>query len=169
MPTTECGFQNSDGSDGVELLARLGPTLPVYVGFDTGYWEGSAPEPELPAERLPALVDTGASNSCIDSELARRLGLPVVNAETIGGVGGVLTVDVYWAQLYVPQLDIGFTGPVAGVHLNAGQQPHQVLIGRDFLRHFTMVYEGRTGSVKITSDTNRQLWRTLWSRLFGDR
>jgi hypothetical protein len=43
-------------------------------------------------------------------------------------------------------------GLFAGVNLAAGGQPHQALIGRTFLRHFTMIYEGRTGTVTITND-----------------
>ncbi len=155
MPEINCGFSDSSQASGSELLAAYGPTLPVYVGFDIRFWEGNVPEPELPSRILPALVDTGASHSCIDSEIARDLGLPVVDQATVGGVGGALNVDVFWAQLYAPELRVDFSGQVAGVHLNQGEQPHLVLIGRDFLQRFTMVYEGRTGAVRITDSPPR--------------
>lgn len=169
-PAAECGFEDADGLAGSEILAAIGPTLPVYVGFDARFGEGLAREPDLPAERLAALVDTGASNSCIDAELADRLQLPIVNQETIGGVGGVMAANVYWAQIHIPELNTSITGPFAGVHLAAGQQPHRVLIGRDFLRYFTMVYAGRTGSVKISSAAGgRGFWREWRLRFCGRR
>jgi hypothetical protein len=39
----------------------------------------------------------------------------------------------------------------AGVHLVTGGQIHWALIGRTFLQHYTMVYEGRTGTVTIST------------------
>lgn len=168
MPTADAGFEGGDGLTGSEILAAIGPTLPVYVGFDDQFGEGRVKQPNLPPERLAALVDTGASNSCIDAELAARLRLPIVNQETIGGVGGAMAANVYWAQIHIPELNTSITGPFAGVYLSAGRQPHQVLIGRDFLRYFTMVYAGRVGSVKISSaGGGRSFWRGGWLRLWG--
>ena len=167
MPTADCGFADEGGLPGSAILAAIGPTRPVYVGFDNQFGAGLAREPDLPAELLPALVDTRASNSCIDAALEARLGLPIVNQETLSGVGGTMAANVYWAQIRIPELNTSITGPFAGVHLAAGRQQHRVLIGRDFLRHFTMVYAGRNGSVKISSRAGRRFGRTWWSRLWG--
>lgn len=167
MPVTECGFQSLYGESGSDALAIIGPTLQVYVGFDPNFEEKPANQPDFPSVIRPALVDTGASDSCIGATMAHDLGLPVVDRQTIAGVGGPMEVDVFWAQMYVPELEIGFTGPVAGVHLGPEWQSHSILIGRDFLRHFTMVYEGKTGSVKISSTSGRKSWRTWWSKLLG--
>jgi predicted aspartyl protease len=106
----------------------------------------------LPEIRLPALVDTGATESCIDSVLATRLGLPVVDQWAIAGVQGESKVDVHLAQIYVPELDFTVAGRFSGVHLSDGGQPHSALIGRTFLQNFTMVYGGRTGTVTISND-----------------
>jgi hypothetical protein len=47
-------------------------------------------------------------------------------------------------------------GEFAGVHLTAGGQRHQALIGRTFLRRFHMTYDGLTGEVTIAGpDGNR--------------
>lgn len=167
MPTADCGFADEEGLSGSQILAAIGPTLPVYVGFDDQFGAGLAQKPDLPLESLPALVDTGASNSCIDAALADQLGLPIVNQETIGGVGGIMAANVYWAQIAIPELNASITGPFAGVYLAAGRQQHRVLIGRDFLRHFTMVYAGRSGSVKISSRAGRRFWRAWWAKLRG--
>ena len=57
---------------------------------------------------------------------------------------------LHLAQIYVPALGWTVFGQFAGVHLIAGGQLHYALIGRTFLRNFTMVYEGKTGSVTLS-------------------
>ena len=64
-----------------------------------------------------ALVDTGASESCIDSLLATELGLPVVDRRSVSGTHGAHPVNVHLAQVYVPTLDFTIFGTFAGVHL----------------------------------------------------
>ena len=161
MPAIDCGFESDGHDSGSDILAFFGPTLYVQIGFDIRFSTRQVALPELPNFVHPALIDTGATDSCIDTELARRLGLPVVDTQTIGGVGGQLEVDVHWAQIYIPGLNIGINGRTAGVHLSAGQQPHSVLIGRDFLQHLNMVYQGATGSVRVSVDRDEPWWRTL--------
>jgi len=41
-------------------------------------------------------------------------------------------------------------GAFAAIDLIAGGQWHHALIGRTFLQEFTMVYEGRTGTVTLS-------------------
>ena len=96
-----------------------------------------------------ALVDTGASESCIDSLLATELGLPVVDRRSVSGTHGAHPVNVHLAQVYVPTLDFTIFATFAGVHLATGGQRHRALIGRTFLQSFQMVYDGPTGSVVI--------------------
>jgi predicted aspartyl protease len=129
------------------MLVVHGPTLLVDIGFDQSYAEGLIPQ--LAATKLWALVDTGATECCIDSDLARKLNLPVVDRRHIAGVSGRREVDVYLAQVHVPSLTYTVYGPFAGVDLIAGGQRHYALIGRTFLRHFTMHYEGTTGNVQL--------------------
>jgi hypothetical protein len=59
-------------------------------------------------------------------------------------------VNVYLAQVHVPSLAFTIYGAFAGVDLAAGGQAHRVLIGRTFLQNLAMVYEGLTGSVKLS-------------------
>jgi predicted aspartyl protease len=135
---------------GPQLLVAYGPTLMVDVGFDPDY------KPVPPAIPVPgminidALVDTGASESCIDSLLAAHLNLPIVDRRKISGVGGTHEVNVHLAQVHIPSLQITLYGAFAAVDLIAGGQPHKALIGRTFLQHYTMVYEGLTGTVILS-------------------
>lgn len=148
MREVECGFASGAQGNGTDLLTRYGPTLLVRIGFDRNYRSGGG-APNLHDAEYPALVDTGATLSCIDSGLAATLHLPVVDRESVSGVHGSQEVNVHLAQIHVPSLDSVIIGRFHGVHLVQGNQPHLALLGRTFLRNFTMTYDGRAGSVKI--------------------
>ena len=146
MPSADVGFSRWD-----ELFS-FGPTLEVQIGYDSMYRLDADREPYIPADRHPALVDTGSALSCIDSVLATRVNLPTVGSQTIAGVGGVYRADMYLAQICIPELEWVIHGQFAGVHLAAGGQPHRALLGRHFLRRFRFVYDGPSGSVSLSGD-----------------
>jgi predicted aspartyl protease len=150
MPQTKCGFVDGNGFLGVNLLEHHGPTLFVDIGFDPQYDPAAPISPKLAATQLWALVDTGATESCIDSDLAVKLALPVVDRREVSGIGGIKEVNMYLAHIHVHSLAFTVYGSFAGVDLIAGGQSHYALIGRSFLRHFHMVYEGQTGTVTLT-------------------
>ncbi len=151
MPTTSVGFDDGGGVLGGDSLVRFGPTIYVQIGFDPSYRPQPLSLPNLPSQSLPALIDTGAYMSCIDSQLAAALQLPVIDRQIVSGVHGAQEVNVHLGQIYIPSLGHTVYGEFHGVHLQAGGQPHFALIGRLFLRNFVMNYDGRTGSVTISS------------------
>jgi hypothetical protein len=148
MKTTQAGFKDGAGHRAPDLLVNLGPTLLVDIGFE------SVPNPDLvpnlAAKRVRALVDTGATDSCIDNTLALSLQLPVIDQRTCSGIGGVTRVNMYLGLIYIPSLDHTLFQSFAGVQLQSGGQWHQALLGRTFLRPFVMRYEGATGEVTIS-------------------
>ncbi len=152
MPETLCGFNDiPGGASRQEQLTAWGPTLMVDIGIDLNYRPGppwTVPVPGVTG--IQALVDTGAGESCIDNLLAGQLNLPVVDRRPISGVHGAHIVNMYLAQIHVPSLAFTIYGAFAGVDLAAGGQLHKALIGRTFLQSFTMVYEGLTGTVKLS-------------------
>jgi Aspartyl protease len=150
MAETKCGFDSSPGVLGCDQLVAHGPTLFVRIGFDPTY-NPQTPSllPDLPQNDLPALVDTGALESCIDSALAMSLNLPVVDRRLISGAHGAKEVNVHLAHIHIPTLFFTVYGAFCAVDLQAGGQTHQALIGRTFLRNFTMTYEGRSGTVAL--------------------
>jgi hypothetical protein len=80
MAETKCGFVDASGISGREFLQVHGPTLLVDIGFDTAYdCNNRIGIPTLAATKLWALVDTGATESCIDNDLAEKLGLPTID------------------------------------------------------------------------------------------
>lgn len=139
---------------GYDLLVAHGPTILVDIGFDPKHDPMANPTgiPVPGIKSVQALVDTGATECCIDALLAAQLNLPLVNKRQISGVHGSHMANVYLANVHVPTLGVTINGLFAGVNLRAGGQVHSALIGRTFLRHFKMVYEGKTGTVIITSD-----------------
>lgn len=153
MAQTKCGFNDvPGGAPGKTLLASYGPTLMVAIGFDPNYEPGNQSVPTPGITGVEGLVDTGATESCIDGLLATQLGLPIVDRRPISGVHGSRQVNMHLAQIHIPSLAFTIYGAFAGVDLAAGGQPHKALIGRTFLQNFTMVYEGRTGTVTISSE-----------------
>src|SRR5262249_34939265 len=116
MLTTECGFADSNGVHGSDLLVQMGPTLLVDIGFGPNYRTVSRIPPSPGTKGLSALVDTGAQESCIDARLAAQ------------------------PQVFIPSLQQIINGAFAGVNLQDGGQPHFALIGRTFLKWFKMVY-----------------------------
>ena len=145
MPTVACGFDNQP-----DMLAGVGPTLTIRIGFDESYDpEAVAGEPDIPSSHIPALIDTGASHSCVDSDLARDLSLPVANRKEIAGLHGAATSNVHLAQIYIPGLTLVVDGQFFGARLAAGRHPHLAIIGRDILRRLKMTYDGTTGAVVI--------------------
>ena len=154
MVEIKCGFNDSPNFQGCDLLVNYGPTLSVDIGFDPTHDPVANPTgiPVPGIKGVHALVDSGAGECCIDSLLAVQLNLPLVNRRQISGVQGKSEANVYLAQVHVPALGVTINGAFCGVDLKAGGQLHSALIGRTFLRHFKMIYEGKTGTVTITSD-----------------
>lgn len=135
------------------MLVVYGPTLSVDIGFDPAFVPGLPAMIPIPGMTgIDALVDTGATECCIDSLLAAQLNLPVIDKRLVSGVHGCQEVNMHLAQIRVPALSFIMYGVFAGVHLTAGGQAHRALMGRSFLRAFALTYDGRTGNVEISSD-----------------
>ena len=148
MPIIEAGVKNSNDQIDPIQLVQVGPSIEVSIGhFRTG---GAPRVPPTEDVFTLALVDTGATESCIDISLAQNLDLPVVDKMTISGVGGAKTHDVYMAQIHIPVLKFTQYGKFAGVDLDGGGQQHKALLGRSFLQNTIMIYDGLRGQVTIT-------------------
>lgn len=148
MTRIQCGY--SGGAAASSRLVQLGPRLLVQVGFDEGYDPRSPGRiARLPSEPLVALIDTGASISCIDVNLALSLGLPEVDAITAVTADGPTRAIAFLAQVHSPSLKFTLHGRCAGMRIAAPTHEHVMLIGRDFLGHFRMLYDGPSGGVEL--------------------
>lgn len=150
MAKTQAGFKDGKGEIAPDLLVKLGPTLLVDIGLKP--LTQTADGPELQFKGLRALVDTGAGDNCIDSGIAGLARLPVIDQRIASGIGDATRVNIYMARLYIPSLKQMLFQPFAGVELESGGQWHQALLGRTFLRPYTLRYIGPTGEVEISHD-----------------
>jgi hypothetical protein len=84
MPDVQCGFDDiPGGATGRALLVGYGPTILVNIGFDASFKPKGGKVPTPGMKDIRALVDTGATQSCIDSYLASQLNLPIVDKRTL--------------------------------------------------------------------------------------
>ena len=148
MPIIEAGFLSHDGKPDLNKLLQFGPTIQVVIGqFKSADGASSVQSEDSIAY---ALVDTGATESCIDIALAQKLQLPIVDKINISGSDGAKIHNVYMAQIRVPILEFTQYGKFAGVNLTGGGQQHQALLGRTFLQNTIMIYDGLRSQITIT-------------------
>jgi predicted aspartyl protease len=87
----------------------------VDIGFDPAFKHTEPRQPTPGITGIHALVDTGATESCIDSTLASQLNLPIVDKRIVSGVHGPQEVNMHLAQVRVPSLNHTIYGAFAGV------------------------------------------------------
>jgi len=97
-----------------------------------------------------ALIDTGASTTCIDEAAAKKLRLPIVNVVKLASASYSATpANVYPIRVEVAGLPISFNAPMAiGAPLNS--QGLIALIGRDLLLYCTLFYNGISGQITLS-------------------
>jgi predicted aspartyl protease len=96
-----------------------------------------------------ALIDTGASHTCIDEAIAQQLGLPVVNIVQVASASHASTTqNVYPVGIEVSAIGWRIDSPsVIGAPLAV--QGIVLLIGRDILKLCTLIYNGFTGHITL--------------------
>ena len=133
-------------------LQQRGPVVQVSISLEQSYamaltQQGkSAPPPEVGL----ALIDTGASNTCIDDEAAKKMGLPVIDVGTMSSASHAETQwNIYPIQIEIPGFPIRFQAPRAmGAALK--EQGLLLLLGRDMLARATLFYNGAAGQLTVS-------------------
>jgi len=96
-----------------------------------------------------ALLDTGASTTCIDDDVAQQLGLPVTNQMPMVSASHTSMRNVYPCSIDI----VGLPVPISALSaMGAALAPQGIiaLIGRDLLRHCTLFYNGVTGEFTLS-------------------
>lgn len=134
------------------VLQRQGPCVQVSIGLA----QSIANQLLQQGKSLPkpvsgvALIDTGATSTCIDDGAAKQLQLPVVNVVNVASASHASTPqNVYPIQVEVVGLPISIEAPNA---IGAALAPQGLLalIGRDVLQHCTLFYNGITGEITLS-------------------
>jgi len=95
-----------------------------------------------------ALVDTGASVTCIDDGAAQQLQLPVIDRAHMASASHAATQqNVYPVHMEISGLPVPIEARAMGAALTA--QGLVALIGRDLLQHFTLFYNGVSGEITL--------------------
>ncbi len=160
MPILHVQFRSGEGetADGAKvqlppglMLAQRGPVVQVVVTAAepllSQLLQQGIPAPE-PVAGL-ALIDTGASATCIDDDAAAKLKLPVVDVVSIASASHASTKqNVYPVTFHIQGLPVTVNSlRTVGAPLAA--QGLLALFGRDLLQLFTLFYNGLTGQITI--------------------
>jgi len=132
-------------------LAGAGPVLQVEVNLPQPLINLlSSQNKPIPAPSPGfALIDTGASRTCIDSQVLSNLGISPIGVVTMGTAGGSTSCPLFPAKLSFPVINLVIDfGSVAGVNLQGqttDKKPLVALIGRDVLLRCLFIYSGTGG------------------------
>jgi len=136
---------------GAHGLVQRGPCVQIVISvpdqFAAELAKQGKPVP-TPVSGL-ALIDTGATSTCIDEEAAKKLGLPIINVVNMASASHASNkANVYPAKLQITGLPMAINASSAiGAALSA--QGLMALIGRDVLARFVLIYNGSMGEVTL--------------------
>lgn len=128
----------------VSNLDEVGPILEISVGPTAKLRQVLARknEPIPPAQRVIALIDTGAAKTLLTPTVIQALGISPIGATRI-------STPATTEPVLVRQFDVSLVLPdevtvesATCIEAALGGQPVQCLIGRDILQHGVLVYIG---------------------------
>jgi predicted aspartyl protease len=133
-------------------LQQRGPVIQVSVMVEENIAKTLAQQgQQVPQPKTGwALIDTGASVTCIDEQAAKDLNLPAIDVVPMASASHHQTQqNVYPVQILIPGLRFNLQAPRAvGAALQA--QGLLVLIGRDVLQMCTLFYNGPSGQITLS-------------------
>ena len=98
---------------------------------------------------IAALIDTGASITVINPEVAQRCGLRRTGQVRVSAVGTTGDFPEYSASLLFPDSPLHGFETIRVVACKLVGQPVACLIGRDVMRRWKLSYDGRSGAVQV--------------------
>ncbi len=155
MPIYDGEFRTQAGQPGPGGLRQFGPVLQVEIAIPSvlsGFL--SAQNQQIPAPKTGlALIDTGATRSCVDSQVISALGVNPIGITVLGTAKGRSRHHLYPAKFTFPAIrfEVEF-GSVVGVDLSgqgAGNMQIIALVGRDVLSRCIFIYHGTKGSFTL--------------------
>jgi len=124
--------------------ASTGPLINVGV-LHPGVLTPS-PSPTAQVTTFPALIDTGASATCISPNVAQTVGLQPIGMRSMTSATHSVPVNVYLTDLLLPFGLAGYlvSGTQVMEFVPTGGSPFQILLGRDILCRgtFTLSFDG---------------------------
>lgn len=166
LPTRHNGFYTANPPSTVTVdpsgLVAFGAVtnVEVQVPLPLPQTAGQPVPPLPPPQTGMALIDTGATYTCVHEPLLTALALTPINVIQSGTANGLVQQNVYAARVNLPTIgwDVGLI-QVIGVNLTGqmtpashGMPPYPVvaLIGRDLLAQCSFHWEGTAGFWSIS-------------------
>lgn len=134
-------------------MVRRGPRVQVTISVARAIAEELAKQGQtIPAAVTgEALIDTGASSTCIDDAAARSMGLPVIDTTKLASVSHAgVEANRYPVRIEFLGGGVTMESPRA-VGANLAVQGLLALIGRDILQHCVLIYNGVAGSLTLAA------------------
>jgi predicted aspartyl protease len=147
--------QNPDGTQTPlpppEALQGRGPVIQVTVGLAQPFAQQLLQQGQAVPNPTPgwALIDTGASTTCVDDASARAMGLPAVDvAQMTSASHQAVQQNIYPIHVVI----VGPTIEIDGRAMGAALAPQGIvaLIGRDILQYFALFYNGTSGQITLS-------------------
>lgn len=133
-------------------LLQSGHCVQIIIGLAQSFVEQLVQQGQTVPQPVTgmALVDTGASTTCIDDALAQSLGFPVIDVVQMTSASHADTeANVYPIQMEIVGSPIRVNVPRA-IGANLTPQGIVALIGRDYLQHCTLFYNSFTGAITLS-------------------
>ncbi|MGH9746274.1 MAG: aspartyl protease family protein [Candidatus Acidiferrales bacterium] len=130
-------------------LQMRGPVLQVTVTIEQSAGKALLSQGKTaPTKTGFALIDTGASNTCIDEQAAQELGLPVIDVGTMQSASHERhPCNIYPVQIIAPMVTMNSQRTMGA---NLASQGLLVLIGRDVLQSCNLFYNGPAGQFTLS-------------------
>ena len=155
MPVHNKEYVDGNGQRAPNILVTVGPVLQVEIEVPSllaeKFSKDNIPIPQ--PESGFALIDTGATKSCVDVKTLSKLNVSPIGITSLGTASGPIKGNLYPARLRFPAegLNIDFNSLV-GVDLtgqDVAGHPLIALIGRDVLSRMILIYNGPTASFTL--------------------
>jgi predicted aspartyl protease len=134
------------------VLQQRGSVVQVSVTLEQTFAAALAQQskPVPPPVTGLALIDTGASNTCIDDETAQSMNLPIIDVGSMHSASHIKAPsNIYPVTVEIIGFRIHFQSPrTMGAALK--EQGLLMLLGRDVLQRCTLFYNGPTGQITLS-------------------
>ena len=130
-------------------LQMRGPVLQVTVTIEQHAGRALLSRGQAVATKTGwALIDTGASNTCIDEQAAKELGLPVIDVGSMQSASHEKhACNIYPVQIVTPVVTLNSPRTMGAALASQGLL---VIIGRDVLQSCNLFYNGPAGQFTLS-------------------
>jgi len=134
----------------VPNLRQIGPIIEIII-FPPGpvFNALKAQGKPIPNKKVIALIDTGATGSCINNAVAEELKLIARDVVPVQTPAGETKQPIYDVGFALPSLTQQNILPILVLGADLTGQPYNALIGRDILSMCTLIYNGWDNSYQL--------------------